>query len=121
MLLCAFKKGLNEAAWTLRHMSRSQLLRRLGQALKKLEHGEDFNHLVKAAAQRFVHTDGGMEMRIILCINTFIRIRHLLRQFPDVSLFIDRNLRFPHLKITVTLHRLRWPRDIVVWLWSIRI
>ena len=97
MLFGSFKERLDEAARTLRHMRRAELLSCLGKTLKELEDGEDFNHLVETAAKRLIHTDGGVEMRVVLCVNTFVWIRHLLGEFPDVRLFIDGNLALPSL------------------------
>jgi hypothetical protein len=57
VLFGSFKERLDEAAWTLRHMCRADLVSCLRKALKELEDGEDFNHLVETAAKRLIHTD----------------------------------------------------------------
>jgi hypothetical protein len=55
-------------------------------------------------------------MRVILCVNTFVWIRHLLREFPDMRFFIECNLTLPSLEVRVSLKGLGWPGTIAIWL-----
>jgi hypothetical protein len=93
-------------------MGRAKFVSCLWEALKELENRENFNHLVETAAKRLVHTDRGVEMGIILCVDTLIGIRHLLGELPDMGLFIDGNLVLPSLEIRISFKSFRWPGAI---------